>query len=1048
MNKYFITYIIFLAFSINAFATHIVGGELSYESLGGSQYRITLKVYRDCINGVAQFDNPASVGVFNSSGSFISEVLISSPTITNLPIIVTNPCLQIPPVICTEEAIYQKIVTLNIPPGGLDLIYQRCCRNSIIQNIVNPQDMGSTYMSHVPDPALVTNNNGAHFLNVPPLVLCNGDNFVFDHSAVDADGDVLVYEMCTPFHGANSVSPMPQPPNGGPYTNISWGTGYGVNNQINGTQNLQINSSTGELICTPTSNGVYVVGICVKEYRNGQLINTTLRDFQFTVVSCSSTIISAVPNQTVLCDGYTMEFTNQSVNGAFYHWDFGVGSLLSDTSILEEPIYTYPDTGNYEVTLIANPGWPCADTSTAIYTVQYPIQGSIDNVINQCLDGNSFDFSMNGNFTPSGTFSWNFGGTSLPTSSNNQSPQNITYNSEGVYTVTASVNDRGCFRDFTQQLEVYQMPEAITMDIDSCENLTVFSTNNSVNSTNYFWNFGDLSTNADTSLVANPSYTYPNSGSYTVNLIATNANCADTTVVTYKVKEPMHPAITINTNPQCFIGNSFDFNLTGNYTNGATFDWNYGSPTSPNVNNTENVSGVEYLFPGIHHVVITIEDEGCTKDTMIEVNVVQEPNASFLDVDNCDGLTAVATNTSSNASSYLWNFGDPTTNLDNSTASNPSYTYPSSAIYNVTLIAYNAYCSDTIEGVFKVKEPINPHFSTNLNPQCITSNSFDFNLTGNYTNGATFDWSFGGNSLPTTSISEHPTNIVYDTEGYYIVEATVLDEGCTAIIKDTAKVFPSPVIAFTLTDTLGCMPLSTEFIDESIAWGDVDYLWNFGDGTTSTEHEPSYVYENAGTYDVTFTLTTNEGCLETLTLTKPALITVYPRPKADFSVTPEETTIFFPEVEMTDFSSGDIVEQYYTIEGNIINGSDVTYSIEGMGYIPILQTVVNAYGCSDTAINTVFVEPNDLLYIPNSFSPNGDGNNDFFAPVAFGLIDYEFYIYNRWGDIIYEGNQSSLGWDGRENNKLVQNDAYVWQIKYINHKNKRYEKMGHVIIIR
>ena len=165
-------------------------------------------------------------------------------------------------------------------------------------------------------------------------------------------------------------------------------------------------------------------------------------------------------------------------------------------------------------------------------------------------------------------------------------------------------------------------------------------------------------------------------------------------------------------------------------------------------------------------------------------------------------------------------------------------------------------------------------------------------------------------------------------------------------------------------------------------------------------------------------------------------------------VSPEATNIFFPEIEITDLSLGDISNMYYVVEGNTIYGENPIYSINGMGTIPIQQTVVNLYGCEDTITKTVYVEPNDLLYVPNSFTPNGDGSNDFFKPVTFGLEEYQFYIYNRWGSIIYEGNESSIGWDGMVNNKPVQDGAYVWQIKYRDHLNKRYEKRGHVVIYK
>ncbi len=1046
MKKHILTYFIVFLSITSSFATHIVGGELYYQSLGGDQYKIILKVYRDCLNGVAPFDNPASIGVFNSSGSLIDEILLSNPTITNLPIIVTNPCLQVPPVICTEEGIYEKTVTLNIPNGGLDLVYQRCCRNNIIQNIVTPQDMGSTWVSHIPDPSLAVDNNSAHFINVPPLLLCNEDNLVFDHSAIDPDGDVLVYEMCTPLHGANNINPMPQPPNGGPYVNISWSGGYGVTHQINGTTNLQINSSTGELICTPTTNGVFVVGICVKEYRNGVLINTTLRDFQFTVVSCSSNIISAVPNQTVLCDGYTMEFQNNSTNSSFYHWDFGDESTNADTSILIEPSYTYPDTGNYEVTLIANPGWPCADTSTATYTVQFPIHASIGSVAGQCLNGNNFDFSITGNFTPGVSFNWNFGASALPLTSTVQSPTGISYGNYGVYNVVSSVSDRGCQKDFTQQVEVYEEPVANIVAIDTCESLTVDAINASTSSISYFWNFGNPNTLEDTSILTSPSYTYPASGSYPVTMIAYSTHCSDTTTTTYKVKAPINPAISVNELNQCLTGNSYDFNLSGDYTTGAAFLWNFGSPTTSPIGseNIENPQNVEYLVIGEHIVDLTIEDEGCIKDTTILIDVKEEPIANFLDVDTCESLTVDVTNLSTVANTYLWDFGNGT----NSTEENPSVTYIANGSSPITLIAYNDFCSDTTQGVFKVKDSIKPSFVMNLNPQCITGNSFDFNLSGNYTTAATFNWDFTSIAIPTTSVNENPNGVVFSSEGYHLVAVGVTDEGCSVLYSDTAKVFPSPTIKFAILDTLGCMPLVVRFRDSSIAWGDVDYLWDFGDGTTSTQHNPNHTYINSGSYDVSFSLTTNEGCLSTLTDIKLDSIFVAPRPVANFSVSPENTSIYFPEVEITDLSQGEVTILNYTIEGNVLNEANTTYSLVGMGSIPILQTIENSYGCDDTITKYVKVKPDDVLYVPNTFTPNNDGINDYFKPIAYGLKKYKFYVFNRWGDIIYDGDSSSIGWDGTEKGKLVQEGAYIWKIKFKNHQNKSDIKVGHVIVYR
>ena len=170
MKKYFIAFVLFML-SIKGFSTHIVGGEIFYDCLGGNSYRITLKVYRDCINGLAPYDNPASIGVFNSSGVLVANLLVNFPGST--PVTYTlNPCLIPPTNICVEQAIYDTIVNLPPVPGGYDLTYQRCCRNNTILNLVNPQDVGSTYTCHIPDASLAVVNSSPRFNNFPPIFLC------------------------------------------------------------------------------------------------------------------------------------------------------------------------------------------------------------------------------------------------------------------------------------------------------------------------------------------------------------------------------------------------------------------------------------------------------------------------------------------------------------------------------------------------------------------------------------------------------------------------------------------------------------------------------------------------------------------------------------------------------------------------------------------------------------------------------------------------------------------------------------------------------------
>ncbi|MGE0636438.1 MAG: PKD domain-containing protein [Bacteroidia bacterium] len=353
--------LIFSATSLQSFATHIVGGTLTYEYLGGNQYRIYLTVYRDCFGGQAPFDDPAVVGIFNSSNQQVTTVSMDLGTVTQIPGTINNPCTTPPTNVCTEVTTYTGVVTLPPIAGGYQMAYQRCCRNAVIQNIVDPGDVGSTFYTQIPNATQVGNNSSAEFTNLPPLYLCSGLQFVFDHSATDADGDQLVYSLCTPHDGLDPTTPggngfVPDPP---PYGFVSWTNPYSLNDMMGGTQPLTINPTTGQLIVTPNTIGTFVVGICVSEVRNGVVINTVQRDFQFTVANCNVQVISSFFTPNIQCGNF-VQFTNNSQGATGYSWDFGDGG----TSNQQAPNHTYTNIGSYVVTLVALDNVTgCADTS-------------------------------------------------------------------------------------------------------------------------------------------------------------------------------------------------------------------------------------------------------------------------------------------------------------------------------------------------------------------------------------------------------------------------------------------------------------------------------------------------------------------------------------------------------------------------------------------------------------------------------------------------------------------------------------------------------------
>ena len=202
MNKKFFLLSIISLISFSSFATHIIGGDITYKCLGNNLYQFTVKIYRDCYNGVPPLDSPAHFTIYKNLDNTYETLDAFFTTDTIIPPVSPSPCLTVPPEICVEEGTYIFYKTLLPSPGGYTIAYQRCCRNGSILNITSPGATGATYTCEINDACLSLCNNSAYFKNYPPIVICANQPLVFDHSAIDPDGDELVYELCQPFSGA------------------------------------------------------------------------------------------------------------------------------------------------------------------------------------------------------------------------------------------------------------------------------------------------------------------------------------------------------------------------------------------------------------------------------------------------------------------------------------------------------------------------------------------------------------------------------------------------------------------------------------------------------------------------------------------------------------------------------------------------------------------------------------------------------------------------------------------------------------------------------
>ncbi|TNE59027.1 MAG: T9SS type B sorting domain-containing protein [Bacteroidetes bacterium] len=432
-------------------ATHIVGGEITYTCLGNDLYEIRLTVYRDCYNGVPWFDNPAAIGVYDANWNLIQNLQVNWNPLAHdtLPVALDNPCLVVPPDVCVHRSTYVRVTTLPFKPGGYTLVYQRCCRNKLIRNLPDPLNTGISIIANLSEETMLQCNNSAVFNNWPPVAICVHEPINFDHSATDPDGDSLVYRLCTPLNGPDSLTPQPNPPFKGPYQEVVWNDPpYNLSNVLGGIP-LEINPNTGYMTGIPNTIGNFVVGVCVDEYRGDTLISTTRRDFQYNVADCGKPTAAffAPPGA---CENEILQFINQSnVNDT--QWFFDWPNDLTQTTTERSPWYQFPDTGTYTVALITVPGAPCSDTMfqemhvggfhvDADFTYDLPLCDNNGMVIQ------AFDQSLDSVYGLSG-WQWLLSGPSGYSNQSQQQNPTFIVTKPGNYRLTLIAQSAGGCRD-------------------------------------------------------------------------------------------------------------------------------------------------------------------------------------------------------------------------------------------------------------------------------------------------------------------------------------------------------------------------------------------------------------------------------------------------------------------------------------------------------------------------------------------------------------------------------------------------------------------------
>lgn len=499
--------------------------------------------------------------------------------------------------------------------------------------------------------------------------------------------------------------------------------------------------------------------------------------------------------------------------------------------------------------------------------------------------------------------------------------------------------------------------------------------------------------------------TAPGTFAYLVKLFD-NFGCTYDTALIVHVNPAPDPNLPQDTT--VCAGQSATFSAQG----GGTYHWNTGETTASLT--VTPMDTTEYI--------VSVTANGCIGYDTLIVNVNPIPVASAgQDTALCLGESVVLKG--SGGLEYHWNTGANTAEL---------FLHPtSSATYILTVTTNGCSSSDTVF----VK--VNPLPSPQLGPDTHICDYDSLVLTpGVFT---TYEWSTG---------SDQQTVTLTNSGTYWV---RVWNEfGCTWSDTMSLTVNPVPTVNMGFDPAIGCEPFQVEFqnLTQPPAQG---YIWHFGDGKSSTNENPMHTYTMPGTFTVILEAVGTGDCIATDTF--PDIIKVYKTPQAAFYPKPATTSILQPEVSFIDLS-------YFT-ERYLWDFGDGTTSIEtspvhvysDTGYYTVTLITSTQAGCADTAFAQVHIKGFYTIYIPNSFSPNHDGVNDFFGPIGEGWGKYKNFsmlIFDRWGELIYETTDPSKPWNGAKNNSgaVCQDGTYTYRIRLQAEDENVKEYKGFVVLIR
>jgi len=794
------------------------------------------------------------------------------------------------------------------------------------------------------------------------------------------------------------------------------------------------------------SLGSYTVSLTVT---NGNCTHTSVRR-----ITLSKQRPDFTANSSTACKDGPVTFSPGNLNPALTTsliWNFGNG--VQTTSATVSPVtYRYPAAGNYTVMLVAVDINGCRDT--VIKPTYIRINGPTANFAAQppvgCA-GNSIlfnDLSTGDGSNAITNWSWNFGDST--SQSFTGPPFTHVYNTADTFSVSLQVTDAaGCQHRITRANYITTFdprPDFRSRDTVTCQNAPVRFTNASVpaNVTS-LWYFGD----GTTSTAASPVHTYADTGWYTIKLFITDSvNCTDS-IIRPNYIHVVRPLASFTVSDSFSACTPLEVQFTNTSENYTSATWNFG----PGEGNSSLRNPVHYFStPGVYRVKLTIRSPGgCTDSAFVNITVLDTAGLriNYSPVDGCNPLTvSLSALGPVSTQSYFWDYGDGNTVTNLPTV---THTYQSFGDYLPKVILLDPPgCVIPVSGIDTIRiRGSNPLFGISDSLVCDGGPVIFTDSTTSSDPVSSYTWTFGdgnGSSL------QNPTHY-YGVPGIYDVTLSVeTQSGCRNSFtkKAAVKVVSRPDIAIT-GDTSICVNDSILhagiFIrPDSSA---VNWSWTFPNGNTaSVQNPPSQTYTTAGDLTVLAFATNSSGCIDTAS----QHIVVHPLPTVDM---PGQMTIQsgFADTIPAIYSNG--VNHWAWTPQYALSCFDCPRPVVNPRSTTAYQVAFSDInGCHNKAnIQVVVICRDANFYIPNTFSPNGDGSNDKFYPRGKGLyLIRALRVFNRWGEVVFENrnfsaNDALQGWDGTYKGGKAQPDVYVYQVEILCDNGELIKLSGNIALI-